>query len=101
MNSITLWLLGGVSRPRRWTAAAAARAHLVAHPRPVKAIVRASRSGQLSGTICTAGAVCLPHPGLELTVVLLGRPVHLGAATAEVQQAVLASRLRWIRASRS
>ena len=67
----------------------------------VKATVWASRSGQVFGTICIAGglyAFFLTRDWSWLWISLIGWFIS-GAATAEAQQAVLASRLRGIRAS--
>ena len=67
----------------------------------VKATVWASRSGQVFGWICTAGGFYvffLTRDWTWLWFALIGWFL-VGSATAEAQQAVLAGRLRGIRAS--
>jgi Zn-dependent protease/CBS domain-containing protein len=67
----------------------------------VKATVWASRSGQVFGTICIAGGLYtffLTRDWSWVWISLVGWFIS-GAATAEGQQAVMASRLRGVRAS--
>lgn len=67
----------------------------------VKATVWASRAGQVFGWICIAGGLYvffLTRDWSWVWISLIGWFIS-GAATAEAQQAVLASRLRGIRAS--
>ena len=67
----------------------------------VKATVWASRAGQVFGTICIVGGLYLfflTRDWSWLWISLIGWFLT-GAATAEAQQAVLAGRLRGIRAS--
>jgi Zn-dependent protease/CBS domain-containing protein len=67
----------------------------------VKATVRADQAGQVFGTICVAGGLYLFFLTRDLSwvwIALVGWFLT-GAATTEAQQAVIAGRLRGVRAS--
>jgi hypothetical protein len=108
VNSITLWLFGvvfvglallaGTGRPAR---ASIPGVIWWRTGDRVKATVWASRAGQVFGTICIVGGLYLfflTRDWSWLWISLIGWFLT-GAATAEAQQAVLAGRLRGIRAS--